>query len=73
MDRVGVPRGTPEATIKLLNREINAGLVDPTIKAQLTELTVTPIVVTPAEFGAYMTAETEKWTRVIKLAGIKME
>jgi tripartite-type tricarboxylate transporter receptor subunit TctC len=70
---VGVPRGTPEAIIKLLNREINAGLVDPTIKAQLTELTVTPIVVTPAEFGAYMTAETEKWTRVIKLAGIKME
>ena len=70
---IGVPRGTPEATIKLLNREINAGLVDPTIKAQLTELTVTPIVVTPAEFGAYMTAETEKWTRVIKLAGIKME
>ena len=70
---VGVPRGTPEATIKLLNREINAGLVDPTIKAQLTELTVTPIIVTPAEFGAYMTAETEKWTRVIKLAGIKME
>jgi tripartite-type tricarboxylate transporter receptor subunit TctC len=70
---VGVPGGTPEAIIKLLNREINAGLVDPTIKAQLTELTVTPMVVTPAEFGAYMTAETEKWTRVIKLAGIKME
>jgi tripartite-type tricarboxylate transporter receptor subunit TctC len=70
---VGVPRGTPEAIIKLLNREINAGLVDPTIKAQLTELTVTPMVVTSAEFGAYMTAETERWTRVIKLAGIKME
>jgi tripartite-type tricarboxylate transporter receptor subunit TctC len=70
---VGVPRGTPEAIIKLLNREINAGLLDPTIKVQLTELTVTPMAVTPAEFGAYMTAETEKWTRVIKLAGIKME
>ena len=70
---VGVPRGTPEAIIKLLNREINAGLVDPTINAQLTELTVTPLVVTPAEFGAYMTAETEKWTRVITLASIKME
>jgi tripartite-type tricarboxylate transporter receptor subunit TctC len=70
---VGVPRGTPEAIIKLLNREINAGLVDPTIKAQLTELTVTPMVVTSAEFGAYMTAETERWTRMIKLAGIKME
>jgi tripartite-type tricarboxylate transporter receptor subunit TctC len=52
---------------------INAGLVDPTIKAQLTELTVTPMVVTSAEFGAYMTAETERWTRVIEVAGIKME
>ena len=70
---VGVPRTTPEAIIKLLNREINAGLLEPTIKAQLTELTVTPMVVTPAEFGAHMTAETEKWTRVIKLAGIRME
>jgi len=70
---VGVPHGTSEAIIKLLNREINAGLVDPTIKARLTDLTVTPMVFTPAEFGAYMTAETEKWTKVIKLAGIKAE
>ena len=65
---VGVPRGTPEAIIKF-----NAGLVDPTIKARLTELTVTPMVFNPAEFGAYMTAETEKWAKVIKLAGIKAE
>ena len=70
---VGVPRGTPEAIIKLLNREINAGLVDPTIKARLTELTVTPMVFNPAQFGAYMTAETEKWAKVIRLAGIKAE
>jgi tripartite-type tricarboxylate transporter receptor subunit TctC len=70
---VGVPRGTPEAVIKLLNREINAGLADPTIKERLDQLSVTPLFFTPAEFGAHMTAETEKWTRVIKLAGIKAE
>jgi tripartite-type tricarboxylate transporter receptor subunit TctC len=70
---VGVPRGTPEAVVKLLNREINAGLADPTIKERLDQLSVTPLFFTPAEFGAYMTAETEKWTNVIKLAGIKAE
>ena len=70
---VGVPRGTPEAIVRLLNREINAGLMDPAIKARLTELTVTPLVLSPAEFGAYMSTETEKWTKVIKVAGIKAE
>src|SRR5580692_9582203 len=70
---VGVPRGTPDAIVKLLNREINAGLMDPAIKARLTELTVTPLLFTPAEFGAYIATETEKWTKVIKVAGIKAE
>jgi tripartite-type tricarboxylate transporter receptor subunit TctC len=70
---MGVPRGTPEEVIKALNREVNAGLMDPAIKARLTELTVTPLVLTPAAFGAYMSAETEKWTKVIKVAGIKAE
>jgi tripartite-type tricarboxylate transporter receptor subunit TctC len=50
-----------------------AGLNDPAIKARLAELTVTPLVLTPAEFGAYMTAETAKWAKVIKLANIKGE
>jgi tripartite-type tricarboxylate transporter receptor subunit TctC len=49
--------------------EINAGLMDPTIKARLTEQTVSPLVLTPAEFGSYMAAETEKWAKLIKLAG----
>lgn len=70
---VGVPAGTPEAIIARLNREINAGLNDPGIKAKLADLTVTPLVLSPAEFGAYMTAETEKWGKVIKLANIKVE
>ncbi len=70
---VGVPRGTPDAVVKLLNREINAGLMDPALKARFAELTVTPLIFTPAEFGTYMAAETEKWTKVIKVAGIKAE
>ncbi len=70
---VGVPTGTPEPIIARLNHEINAGLNDPGIKARLAELTVTPLVLTPAEFGAYMTAETAKWAKVIKLANIKAE
>ncbi len=45
----------------------------PAIKARLTELTVTPLLFSPAEFGAYVAAETEKWTKVIKVAGIKAE
>ena len=48
-------------------------LSDPGIKARLAELMVTPLVLSPAEFGAYMTAETAKWTKVVKLANIKAE
>jgi tripartite-type tricarboxylate transporter receptor subunit TctC len=70
---VGVPSGTPEAVITRLNREINAGLAEPAIKARLAELTVTPLVLTSAEFGAYMAAETEKWGNVVRLAGIKAD
>jgi len=70
---VGVPTGTPDAIIARLNHEINAGLNDPGIKARLADLSVTPLVLTPAEFGAYMTAETEKWGKVIRMANIKAE
>jgi tripartite-type tricarboxylate transporter receptor subunit TctC len=69
----GVPTGTPQAIIARLNREINAGLSDPTIKARLAELTVTPLIFSPAEFGAYMAAEIEKWAKVIRLANIRAQ
>jgi tripartite-type tricarboxylate transporter receptor subunit TctC len=70
---VGVPRGTPPKTTERLNREINAGLVNPTIKARLVDVATTPIFFTPAEFGAYMAAEVEKWGKVIRASGIRPE
>jgi tripartite-type tricarboxylate transporter receptor subunit TctC len=68
---VGVPQGTPPEVIARLNREINAGLADPGLRKRFDDLTVTPLIFTPAEYGAYMKSETEKWATVIKAANIK--
>ena len=68
---VGVPRGTPPEIIARLNRDINAGLVNSAIRARLADVGTIPMVLTAAEFGAYLAAESEKWAKVVKLAGIK--
>jgi tripartite-type tricarboxylate transporter receptor subunit TctC len=68
---VGVPRGTPPEIIARLNRDINAGLANPTIRARLADVGTVPMVLTAAEFGAYIATESEKWAKVVKLAGIK--
>ena len=70
---VGVPRGTPPAVIATLNREINAGLESPEMKAKLAELGTTPMVQTPDEFWAFARRETEKWQKVIEQAGVKVD
>jgi tripartite-type tricarboxylate transporter receptor subunit TctC len=70
---VGVPRGTPPEIIDRLNRDINTGLANPSIQARLLEIGTIPMIVTVAEFGAYISAETEKWAKVVKFAGIKPE
>jgi tripartite-type tricarboxylate transporter receptor subunit TctC len=70
---IGAPRSTPAETIDTLNREINAGLADPKLKARLAELGVTALPGSPADFGQLVAAETEKWGNVIKFAGIKPE
>jgi tripartite-type tricarboxylate transporter receptor subunit TctC len=68
----GVPAGTPAAAIEILNREINAAIVDPKIKERLTALggTVLPPG-TPAAFGKLIADDIEKWTKVVKASGIK--
>lgn len=68
---VGVPRGTPTDIIELLNRQINAGLADPGIKARLAQVGGVPLVCTPGELGALIARDTAKWAHVIKQAGIE--
>jgi tripartite-type tricarboxylate transporter receptor subunit TctC len=70
---MGAPKGTPAEVINILNREINAGLKDPKVVARLAELGGTPMIGTPADFGAVMKSETEKWAKVVKLSGAKVE
>jgi tripartite-type tricarboxylate transporter receptor subunit TctC len=65
------PRATPPEIIDRLNREINLGLADAQVKARLAELGHEPMPMTSAEFGKFVAAETEKWGKVVKLAGIK--
>ena len=66
-------RGTPPDIIETLNREVNAGLASPDIKARYTEMGYTLFTGSAAEFGRFMAADTEKWGKVIRAAGIKVE
>jgi tripartite-type tricarboxylate transporter receptor subunit TctC len=70
----GAPRGTPPAIVEKLSKEIAAAVADPQIKARLIDLggTVLPTA-SPAEFGAYIATETDKWAKVVAFAGIKPE
>ena len=68
---VGTTRGTPPDIIERLNRELNAGLANPTVKARLADVATTPLVFTAKEFDAFVVAEVEKWGKVIRSAGIK--
>jgi tripartite-type tricarboxylate transporter receptor subunit TctC len=70
---VGVPKNAPAEIVDRLNREINASLADPKIKARLADLGGVPMPMTPPEFGKFIADETEKWAKVIKFAGIKAE
>jgi tripartite-type tricarboxylate transporter receptor subunit TctC len=70
---VGVPKGTPTEIIEKLNKEINAGLSDPTIKSRLADLGSTVLPLSPADLGKLVTEETEKWGKVIRAANIKPE
>ena len=70
---MAAPKSTPAAVIEKLNREINTGLADPRIKARIADAGAAPFIGSPAEFGTFMAAETEKWAKVVKAAGITAE
>jgi tripartite-type tricarboxylate transporter receptor subunit TctC len=66
------PKNTPADIVEVLNKETNAGLADPSLKARLTELGGTPMPMSPAEFGTFIADEIDKWAKVIKFAHIKL-
>ena len=69
---IGAPKNTPKEIVDKLNSEINAGLADPKLSARLIDLGGVPMSVTPAEFGKFIADETEKWGKVVKFAGLKV-
>jgi tripartite-type tricarboxylate transporter receptor subunit TctC len=70
---IAAPRNTPAIVIDKLNTEINAAMADTKLTERLTELGTVPFASTSPEFGKFVTAEIEKWGKVIKFAGIKPE
>jgi len=70
---LAAPRNTPPEIVDKLNKEINVALTDPKIKARLASLGVTPFTGSSADFGKFIAAETEKWSKVIRTAGIRAE
>jgi tripartite-type tricarboxylate transporter receptor subunit TctC len=72
-DGVGAPIATPAPIVERLNTEINAGLNDPTIKTRFAELGGMAAPLSPAAFGQFITAETDKWAKVVKFANIRAE
>jgi tripartite-type tricarboxylate transporter receptor subunit TctC len=70
---LGAPKGTPPAIVNLVNREINAALADPKMKARFEDISTDPLPTSPAEFGRHLADETEKWAKVVKFAGVKAD
>jgi tripartite-type tricarboxylate transporter receptor subunit TctC len=70
---VGAPKNTPTEIIAKLNGEINAGLSDPKLKLRITELGATALSLSPADYGRLIADEVEKWGKVVKFAGVKLD
>jgi tripartite-type tricarboxylate transporter receptor subunit TctC len=70
---LGAPKATPAEIVATLNTAVNAVLAEPALKARFAELGIVPMPMTPAECQSFITAETEKWAKVIKFANIKPE
>jgi tripartite-type tricarboxylate transporter receptor subunit TctC len=70
---LGAPKNTPAEIVGKLNAATNAALADPKLKARLADLGVEPMPMTPAKFATFIADETNKWTKVIKSAGVVLE
>jgi tripartite-type tricarboxylate transporter receptor subunit TctC len=70
---IGAPKQTPRDIVDLLNKEINAGLNDPALRARLDELGVMALTGSPTDFEKLFVGDTEKWAKVIKAANLKPE
>lgn len=70
---MGAPKKTPPEIIAKLNADVNAVLADPAVKAKLIDLGGEPLIGTPEAFGKMIVTETEKWEKVVKAAGLKVE
>jgi tripartite-type tricarboxylate transporter receptor subunit TctC len=70
---LGAPRGAPPEIVEKLNKEINAGLTDPDIEGRLVDLDGTVLGGSPSDFGKLIAEETDKWSKVIRVANIRLE
>jgi len=68
---LGAPKNTPSEIVDELNKEVNAGLADPKVRARLADLGFTVFASSPVEFSKLIAGETEKLAKVVKFAGIK--
>ena len=70
---IGVPKGTPPAIIDKLNAEVNAILAEPEMKTKLAEMGGIMMNGTPEDFGKIVQSETDKWEKVVKFSGAKVD
>ena len=67
------PKKAPTGIIEMVNKEVNNAIADPKIKAQLEELSLRIMSGSPADFGRLIAEDTQKWAKVVKFAGIKVD
>ena len=70
---VGAPKDTPTEFVDKINKEVNAALADPKMKARFAELGATVLPGSPADFGKFIADETEKWAKAIRAANLKAD
>jgi tripartite-type tricarboxylate transporter receptor subunit TctC len=70
---LAAPKNTPTTLIETLNKEVNAGLTDPKIRARLAELSASALTGSTSDFAKIVNDDIDKWAKVVKFANIKPE